>query len=234
MAKLYIVPTPIGNLEDITLRAINVLKEVDFILAEDTRTTSHLLRHLGIEKPMHSHHKFNEHATVGRVAESIAAGKDVALVSDAGTPGISDPGFLLVRKCVEEGIDIVTLPGATALIPALVQSGFPCDRFCFEGFLPQKKGRMKRLQELATESRTVIFYESPYRVVKCLEQIAETFGVERRVAVVREITKKFEETVRGTVTEVIAHFKDHEPKGEFVIVVEGYDAKRSVESDDEE
>ena len=234
MAKLYIVPTPIGNLEDITLRAINVLKEVDFILAEDTRTTSHLLRHLGIEKPMHSHHKFNEHATVGRVAESIAAGKDVALVSDAGTPGISDPGFLLVRKCVEEDIDIVTLPGATALIPALVQSGFPCDRFCFEGFLPQKKGRMKRLQELATESRTVIFYESPYRVVKCLEQISETFGAERRVAVVREITKKFEETVRGTVTEVIAHFKEHEPKGEFVIVVEGYDAKRSVESDDEE
>lgn len=234
MAKLYIVPTPIGNLEDITLRAINVLKEVDFILAEDTRTTSHLLRHLGIEKPMHSHHKFNEHATVGRVAESIAAGKDVALVSDAGTPGISDPGFLLVRKCVEEGIDIVTLPGATALIPALVQSGFPCDRFCFEGFLPQKKGRMKRLQELALESRTVIFYESPYRVVKCLEQIAETFGAERRVAVVREITKKFEETVRGTVVEAISHFKEHEPKGEFVIVVEGYDAKRSVESDDEE
>ena len=234
MAKLYIVPTPIGNLEDITLRAINVLKEVDFILAEDTRTTSHLLRHLGIEKPMHSHHKFNEHATVGRVAESIAAGKDVALVSDAGTPGISDPGFLLVRKCVEEGIDIVTLPGATALIPALVQSGFPCDRFCFEGFLPQKKGRMKRLQELSTESRTVIFYESPYRVVKCLEQIAETFGLERRVAVVREITKKFEETVRGTVSEAIAHFKEHEPKGEFVIVVEGFDAKRSVESDDEE
>ena len=234
MAKLYIVPTPIGNLEDITLRAINVLKEVDFILAEDTRTTSHLLRHLGIEKPMHSHHKFNEHATVGRVAESIAAGKDVALVSDAGTPGISDPGFLLVRKCVEEGIDIVTLPGATALIPALVQSGFPCDRFCFEGFLPQKKGRMKRLQELSTESRTVIFYESPYRVVKCLEQIGETFGLERRVAVVREITKKFEETVRGTVAEAIAHFKEHEPKGEFVIVVEGYDAKRSVESDEEE
>ena len=234
MAKLYIVPTPIGNLEDITLRAINVLKEVDFILAEDTRTTSHLLRHLGIEKPMHSHHKFNEHATVGRVAESIAAGKDVALVSDAGTPGISDPGFLLVRKCVEEGIDIVTLPGATALIPALVQSGFPCDRFCFEGFLPQKKGRMKRLQELSTESRTVIFYESPYRVVKCLEQIAETFGAERRVAVVREITKKFEETVRGTVAECIAHFKAHEPKGEFVIVVEGYNAKHSAESETSE
>jgi 16S rRNA (cytidine1402-2'-O)-methyltransferase len=234
MAKLYVVPTPIGNLEDITLRAINVLKEVDFILAEDTRTTSHLLRHLGIEKPMHSHHKFNEHATVGRVAESIAAGKDVALVSDAGTPGISDPGFLLVRKCVEEGIEVVTLPGATALIPAVVQSGFPCDRFCFEGFLPQKKGRMKRLQELALEPRTLVLYESPYRVVKCLEQIAEVFGAERRVAVVREITKKFEETVRGTVAEAIDHFKAHEPKGEFVIVVAGYDPKAEKESDEED
>ena len=230
MASLYVVPTPIGNLEDITLRAINVLRSVDFILAEDTRTTSHLLRHLGIEKPMHSHHKFNEHATVGRVAESIANGKDVALVSDAGTPGISDPGFLLVRRCVEEGIDVVTLPGATALIPAVVQSGFPCDRFCFEGFLPQKKGRMKRLQELASEPRTLVLYESPYRVVKCLEQIAETMGEQRRVAVVREITKKFEETVRGSVAECIAHFKEHEPKGEFVIVIEGYNAKQSAES----
>ena len=236
MAKLYVVPTPIGNLEDITLRAINVLKEVDFILAEDTRTTSHLLRHLGIEKPMHSHHKFNEHATVGRVAEAINNGRDVALVSDAGTPGISDPGFLLVRKCVEEGIEVVTLPGATALIPAVVQSGFPCDRFCFEGFLPQKKGRMKRLQELAAEPRTLVLYESPYRVVKCLEQLAETFGEERRVAVVREITKKFEETVRGTIAEALEHFREHEPKGEFVIVVEGYDSKRkdSKEEDEEE
>ena len=236
MAKLYIVPTPIGNLEDITLRAINVLKEVDFILAEDTRTTSFLLRHLGIEKPMHSHHKFNEHATVGRVAEAIANGRDVALVSDAGTPGISDPGFLLVRRCVEEGIDVVTLPGATALIPAVVQSGFPCDRFCFEGFLPQKKGRMKRLEELSTEPRTLVLYESPYRVVKCLEQLAATFGAERRVAVVREITKKFEECVRGSVAEVLDHFRAHEPKGEFVIVVEGYDPKRAQQSvdDDEE
>ena len=236
MAKLYVVPTPIGNLEDITLRAINVLKEVDFILAEDTRTTSHLLRHLGIEKPMHSHHKFNEHATVGRVAEAINNGRDVALVSDAGTPGISDPGFLLVRKCVEEGIEVVTLPGATALIPAVVQSGFPCDRFCFEGFLPQKKGRMKRLQELAAEPRTLVLYESPYRVVKCLEQLADTFGEERRVAVVREITKKFEETVRGTIAEALEHFREHEPKGEFVIVVEGYDPKRkdSKEEDEEE
>lgn len=237
MAKLYIVPTPIGNLEDITLRAINTLREVDFILAEDTRTTLHLLRHLGIEKPMHSHHKFNEHATVERVAESIEAGRDVALVSDAGTPGISDPGFLLVRKCVERGIEVVTLPGATALIPAVVQSGFPCDRFCFEGFLPQKKGRMKRLQELSTEPRTLVIYESPYRVVKCLEQLAETFGAERRVAVVREITKKFEETVRGTVSEALDHFREHEPKGEFVIVVAGYDAKareRDTEDAEEE
>ena len=234
MAKLYVVPTPIGNLEDITLRAINVLKEVDFILAEDTRTTSHLLRHLGIEKPMHSHHKFNEHATVARVAESIASGRNVALVSDAGTPGISDPGFLLVRKCVEEGIDVETLPGATALIPAVVQSGFPCDKFAFEGFLPQKKGRMKRIQELAEEERTLVFYESPYRVVKCLEQFAEVMGMERRVAVVREITKKFEETVRGTLDEVIAHFKEHEPKGEFVIVVEGYNTKPKRKERDEE
>ena len=234
MAKLYIVPTPIGNLEDITLRAINVLKEVDFILAEDTRTTSFLLRHLGIEKPMHSHHKFNEHATVGRVAEAIANGRDVALVSDAGTPGISDPGFLLVRRCVEEGIDVVTLPGATALIPAVVQSGFPCDRFCFEGFLPQKKGRMKRLEELSTEPRTLVLYESPYRVVKCLEQLAATFGAERRVAVVREITKKFEECVRGTIAEVLDHFRAHEPKGEFVIVVEGYDPKRAQQSVDDD
>lgn len=236
MAKLYVVPTPIGNLEDITLRAINVLKEVDFILAEDTRTTSHLLRHLGIEKPMHSHHKFNEHATVARVAESIASGRNVALVSDAGTPGISDPGFLLVRKCINEGIDVETLPGATALIPAVVQSGFPCDKFAFEGFLPQKKGRMKRIQELASEERTLIFYESPYRVVKCLEQLAEVMGMERRVAVVREITKKFEETVRGTLEEVITHFKEHEPKGEFVIVVEGYNSKskRHIDNDEEE
>ena len=236
MAKLYVVPTPIGNLEDITLRAINVLKSVDFILAEDTRTSSHLMRHLGIEKPMYSHHKFNEHATVGRVAESIAAGRDVALVSDAGTPGISDPGFLLVRKCVEEGIDVETLPGATALIPAVVQSGFPCDRFAFEGFLPQKKGRMKRLQELAQEERTVVLYESPYRVVKCLEQIVETMGEDRRVAVVREITKKFEQTVRGSVKEVLAHFRAHEPKGEFVIVVAGagYQPRNEQPIEDEE
>ena len=185
MSKLYIVPTPIGNLDDITLRAVRVLREVDLILAEDTRTSSVLLRHLGIEKRLHAHHKFNEHATAAVVAETIAAGRTVALISDAGTPGISDPGFLLVRTCVEQGIEVETLPGATACIPALVQSGFPCDRFCFEGFLPQKKGRNKRLQELASEERTMVFYESPYRVVKCLEQFVETFGAERPVCVAR-------------------------------------------------
>ena len=221
MAKLYIVPTPIGNLDDITLRAVKVLQEVDFILAEDTRTSAFLLKHLGIEKRMHSHHKFNEHATVRMVADSIAEGRTVALISDAGTPGISDPGFLLVRTCVEEGIEVETLPGATALIPALVQSGFPCDRFTFEGFLPQKKGRSKHLQALADEERTMIFYESPYRVVKCLEQFAEVFGPDRRVSVSRELTKKFEQTVRGTLAEVAAHFRANEPKGEFVIVVAG-------------
>lgn len=235
MAKLYIVPTPIGNLDDITLRAVNVLRDVDFILAEDTRTTSFLLKHLGIEKKLYSHHKFNEHATVKVVAESIAAGRNAALVSDAGTPGISDPGFLLVRTCVEAGIEVETLPGATALIPALVQSGFPCDRFCFEGFLPQKKGRAKQLQSLAEEERTMIFYESPYRVVKCLEQFAEVFGPERRVSVSRELTKKFEQTVRGTVAEVLEHFRRTDPKGEFVIVLAGKPKpKRETAADEEE
>lgn len=221
MSKLYIVPTPIGNLDDITLRAIKVLQQVDFILAEDTRTTSFLLHHLGIEKKLYSHHKFNEHATVKMVAESIESGKEVALVSDAGTPGISDPGFLLVRTCVEAGIEVETLPGATAFVPALVQSGFPCDKFCFEGFLPQKKGRSKRLQELAEEERTMILYESPYRVVKCLEQLCEVMGEDRQVSVSRELTKKFEQTVRGTLGEVAEHFRQNEPKGEFVIVVAG-------------
>lgn len=235
MAKLYIVPTPIGNLDDITLRAVNVLRDVDFILAEDTRTTSFLLKHLGIEKKLYSHHKFNEHATVKMVAESIAAGRNAALVSDAGTPGISDPGFLLVRTCVEAEIEVETLPGATALIPALVQSGFPCDRFCFEGFLPQKKGRAKQLQSLAAEERTMIFYESPYRVVKCLEQFAGVFGPERRVSVSRELTKKFEQTVRGRVAEVLEHFRTTDPKGEFVIVLAGKPKpKRETAADEEE
>ncbi len=221
MSKLYIVPTPIGNLEDITLRAIRILGEVDFILAEDTRTTLFLLKHLGIEKKLYSHHKFNEHATSNMVAESIQAGRCVALVSDAGTPGISDPGFLLVRTCVEAGIEVETLPGATAAIPAIVQSGFPCDRFCFEGFLPQKKGRTKHLASLADEERTMIFYESPYRIVKCLTQMGEIFGPEREVSVTRELSKKFEQTVRGTLAQVAQHFTDHEPKGEFVVVVAG-------------
>ncbi|MEG2612266.1 MAG: 16S rRNA (cytidine(1402)-2'-O)-methyltransferase [Alistipes sp.] len=236
MAKLYIVPTPIGNLDDITLRAIKVLQEVDMILAEDTRTSLVLLKHLSIEKPLRSHHKFNEHATVQMVADVIAAGRNVALISDAGTPGISDPGFLLVRTCVEQGIEVETLPGATALIPALVQSGFPCDRFCFEGFLPQKKGRTKFLSALADEERTMIFYESPYRVVKCLELMVETFGEERKVSVSREITKKFEQTVRGTLAEVLAHFAITAPKGEFVIVVAGKPkaTKESAEESAEE
>ena len=234
MAKLYIVPTPIGNLEDITLRAIRILKEVDFILAEDTRTSSVLLKHLGIEKPLRSHHKFNEHAPVQMFADAIESGRDVALVSDAGTPGISDPGFLLVRTCVERGIDVITLPGATAFVPALVQSGFPCDRFCFDGFLPQKKGRKKRIEALAHEERTMIFYESPFRVAKCLEQLAEVLGEEREVAVTREISKMFEETVRGTLAEVADHFRQHAPKGEFVIVVAGLSTKKTNRDEDEE
>lgn len=233
MAKLYLVPTPIGNLDDITLRAVRVLGEADLILAEDTRTTSVLLRHLGIDKPLRSHHKFNEHATVEAVAAAIAGGRDVALVSDAGTPGISDPGFLLVRTCIEQGIEVETLPGATALIPALVQSGFPCDRFCFEGFLPQKKGRLKFLEALATEERTMVFYESPYRVVKCLEQMAGVFGPERPVAVSRELTKKFEQTVRGTLAAVLDHFRRTEPRGEFVIVVAGKPKTKPVRGGDE-
>jgi 16S rRNA (cytidine1402-2'-O)-methyltransferase len=224
MAKLYLVPTPVGNLEDITLRAIRVLKEVSVILAEDTRTTHFLLKHLGIaDKRVISHHKFNEHQTVEQVAEHILAGENAALVSDAGTPGISDPGFLLVRTCVEKGIEVETLPGATAFVPALVNSGFPTDRFCFEGFLPQKKGRQKRVEALREEERTMIFYESPYRVVKALELFAAVFGPERPASVSREISKLYEETVRGTLAEVLAHFQQKEPKGEFVVVVAGKD-----------
>lgn len=221
LAKLYVVPTPIGNLDDITLRAIEVLKGVDLILAEDSRKTSFLLTHLGIEKPIQSHHKFNEHATVEAITQRIAAGQSVAMVSDAGTPGISDPGYLLIRTCLDEGVEVETLPGATAIIPALVQSGLPSDRFTFEGFLPHKKGRNKKINELVDESRTMVFYESPYRVVKALEQFAEVFGEERQVSVSREISKMYEQTVRGTVAEVLEHFKENEPKGEFVIVVAG-------------
>jgi 16S rRNA (cytidine1402-2'-O)-methyltransferase len=231
MARLVIVPTPVGNLEDITLRAIRVLREADVILAEDTRTTAVLLRHYDIQTPMRSHHKFNEHATAARVADEVLGGRTMALVSDAGTPGISDPGFLLVRTCLEAGVEVETLPGATAFVPALVQSGFPTDRFCFEGFLPQKKGRASRLAALAGEERTMVFYESPFRVLKLLDQLAETFGGDREVSVSRELTKKFEQTVRGTLTEVAAHFRACEPKGEFVVVAAGK-PKKSHEKDD--
>lgn len=219
--KLYVVPTPIGNLEDMTFRAVNVLKSVDLILAEDTRTSGVLLKHYDIKVPMHSHHKFNEHQTAQRVVEQIKSGQTIALISDAGTPAISDPGFLLVRACVENDIEVECLPGATAFVPALVASGLPNDRFCFEGFLPPKKGRQTKLDELKEERRTMIFYESPYRIVKTLTQFAEFFGNERKSSVSREISKHFEETKRGTLSELITHFTDNQPKGEFVIIVAG-------------
>lgn len=218
---LYLVPTPVGNLEDITLRALRVLKECDLILAEDTRTSGLLLKHFDIRRPMLSYHKFNEHQTVAHIVERLQAGETVAVVSDAGTPGISDPGFLVAREASRAGVEVCCLPGATAFVPALVSSGLPCDKFCFEGFLPQKKGRQTRLKELADETRTIVFYESPHRVVKALQQFAEVFGEERPVAVCREISKIHEEVVRGTVAEALAHFTTHEPRGEFVIIVGG-------------
>lgn len=216
---LTIVPTPVGNLDDVTLRALDVLKSADLILAEDTRTSSVLLKHFDIHGRLESHHKFNEHKTVAFVKERILLGENVALVSDAGTPGISDPGFLLARECAAEGITVHTLPGATACIPAVVSSGLPCDRFCFEGFLPQKKSR--RLKALEDEERTMIFYESPFRLVKTLESFAEIFGEDRPCSVAREISKIHEEHVRGSLAEVIAHFRENEPRGEIVIVVGG-------------
>lgn len=219
---LYIVPTPVGNLEDMTFRAVKVLKEADVILAEDTRTSSVLLQRYDIHGKLWSHHKFNEHQTVELIKERILGGLNVALISDAGTPGISDPGFLLVRTCAAEGIEVQTLPGSTACIPAIVSSGLPCDRFCFEGFLPVKKGRQTLLRELATETRTMVFYESPYRLVKTLDQFSEFFGPDRHCSVAREISKIHEEHRRGTLAEVSAWFKEHEPKGEFVIVVAGF------------
>lgn len=221
MSKLYIVPTPIGNLEDMTLRAIRILKEADCILAEDTRTTGVLLKHFEIKTPMISHHKFNEHKTLNAVVERIMGGQTIALVSDAGTPAISDPGFLLVRACTEQGIEVDCLPGATAFVPALVNSGLPNDRFCFEGFLPVKKGRKTRLSLLEEEKRTMIFYESPFRLVKTLTQLAEFFGAERQASVSREISKMFEETQRATLSELAKHFTEKPPKGEIVIVVAG-------------
>ena len=223
MGKLYVVPTPVGNLEDMTFRAIRILKEVDLILAEDTRTSGILLKHFEIKNAMQSHHKFNEHKTVESVVGRIKAGEAVALISDAGTPGISDPGFLVVRECVRNGIEVECLPGATAFVPALVSSGLPNDRFCFEGFLPQKKGRQTRLKLLAEETRTMIFYESPHRLLKTLTQFSEYFGEDRQASVSREISKLHEETVRGSLAELITHFTENDPRGEIVFIVEGID-----------
>ena len=221
MGILYIVPTPVGNMEDMTYRAVRILKEVDLVLAEDTRTSGILLKHFDIRNQLMSHHKFNEHGTSAGIVSRLQAGENVALISDAGTPGISDPGFFLVREAVKAGIEVQCLPGATAFVPALVSSGLPCDRFAFEGFLHQKKGRQSKIESLKEEQRTMIFYESPYRVVKTLEQFAEAFGATRQVSVCREISKIHEESVRGTLEEVIAHFKEKEPKGEIVIVLAG-------------
>ena len=221
MGILYIVPTPVGNMEDMTFRAVRILKEVDLVLAEDTRTSGILLKHFDIRNQLMSHHKFNDHGTSAGIVGRLLAGENVALISDAGTPGISDPGFFLVREAVRAGIEVQCLPGATAFVPALVSSGLPCDRFAFEGFLPQKKGRQTKIKSLADEERTMVFYESPYRVVKTLQQLGEVLGTERQVSVCREISKVHEESVRGTLAEVTAHFTAHEPRGEFVIVVEG-------------
>lgn len=221
MSKLTVVPTPVGNLEDMTIRAIRILKEADLILAEDTRTTSILLKHYDIQNRLQSHHKFNEHQTVEHLAERIKAGEHIALVSDAGTPAISDPGFLLVRECVQKGVEVECLPGATAFVPALVVSGLPNEKFCFEGFLPVKKGRRTRLLAIAEEERTNVLYEAPFRLLKTLTQLSEVCGDDRRASVSREISKRFEETVRGTLAEIIRHFSENEPKGEFVIVLAG-------------
>lgn len=226
MSKLYIVPTPVGNFDDMTFRAINTLREVDLILAEDTRTSSVLLRHFDISTPMQSHHKYNEHTAVERVADMLEEGRSIALISDAGTPGISDPGFLLSRECRRRGIDVECLPGATAFVPALVDSGLPCDRFHFEGFLPVKKGRKTRLGILAEKEETVVMYESPHRITRTLGELAETFGPEREAAVVREISKKFESHYRGTLGELLEEFTSNQPKGEFVIVIDGKKKER--------
>ncbi len=221
MSKLYIVPTPIGNLKDITYRAVEILKEADVILAEDTRKTIVLLKHYEIKSRLQSYHKFNEHKNTEGIINLIKSGQSIALVSDAGTPGISDPGFFLIRACLEAEIDIETLPGATAFVPAIVNSGLPCDKFCFEGFLPQKKGRNKRLTELTDEKRTIIFYESPFRLLKTLKQFAEYYGDDRKVVVSRELTKIYEENIRGTLSEVIEFYEDRKVKGEIVIILSG-------------
>lgn len=225
MGILYIVPTPVGNMEDMTFRAIRVLKEADLILAEDTRTSGILLKHYDIQNHLMSHHKFNEHGTSANIVERLNGGATVALISDAGTPGISDPGFYLVREAVRAGIEVQCLPGATAFVPALVSSGLPCDRFAFEGFLPPKKGRQTKLESLREEQRTMIFYESPYRLLKTLQQLAEVFGAERQASVCREISKLHEESVRGSLKELVAHFTETEPRGEIVLIVAGIDIK---------
>ena len=223
---LYLIPTPVGNMEDMTFRAIRLLKEADVVLCEDTRTSGILLKHFQIEgKRLMAHHKFNEHGTAKNIVERLKSGETICLITDAGTPGISDPGFFLVREAVEAGIEVQTLPGATAFVPALVSSGLPCDRFCFEGFVPQKKGRQTRIEELSHETRTMIIYESPRRIVKTLEQLAVAFGEDRRMSACREISKVHEESVRGTIAEVLAHFKETEPKGEFVLIIGGIDKK---------
>jgi 16S rRNA (cytidine1402-2'-O)-methyltransferase len=229
--QLYIVPTPIGNLEDITLRAIRMLKETDLILAEDTRTTSFLLKHLQIEKPLKSYHQHNEHKVVEEIVSLLNGGKNIALVSDAGTPGISDPGFLLIRECIAAGLNVTSLPGATAFIPALVNSGFPCNEFSFYGFLPQKKGRQTKLKMLAAELKTFIVYESPFRLVKLLEEFKEYLGEERRVSVSRELTKLFEENIQGKPSELIKHFSSKTVKGEIVVVVESISKNKHTEDE---
>ncbi|MCH3981419.1 MAG: 16S rRNA (cytidine(1402)-2'-O)-methyltransferase [Prevotella sp.] len=221
MGILYIVPTPVGNMEDMTLRAIRILKEADLVLAEDTRTSGILLKHFDIHNHLMSHHKFNEHGTTTGIVERLKAGQTIALISDAGTPGISDPGFFLAREAAKAGITVQCLPGATACIPAIVSSGLPCDRFCFEGFLPQKKGRQTHLESLKGETRTMVFYESPYRLLKTLKQFVDTFGENRQACVCREISKVHEESVRGSLAEIVAHFTETEPRGEIVIVVGG-------------
>ena len=225
--KLFVVPTPVGNLEDMTFRAIKVLKEVNFILAEDTRTSSVLLKHFEIQNKLTAYHKFNEHNSLEGIINRLQQGEVGAVISDAGTPGVSDPGFLIVRECLAHGIEVECLPGATAFVPALVNSGLPMDRFCFEGFLPQKKGRHTRLQQLSQESRTMIFYESPYRVLKTLIQFAETFGEDRKASVSREISKIYNESSHGTLQELVHHFTETAPRGEFVIVVAGLESKKS-------